>query len=481
MLPRHAAQAQPATDPATEEIKALLARATGNVRLSAADSPVVEKVRHRLTQTGLPSTSAYLSLLKGGETGKHELDNLIAELTIGETYFFRHPEQFDALRDHVLPACIERHRNSRHLRIWSVGSANGAEPYSIAIVVQQLLGSQIDDWTVTIVGSDINRAFLAEAEAGIYSKWSLRAMQDATLAPHFARNGPLWAIDEKYKQYVHFVYHNVIHEPTPLIHKNIFAFDIVFCRNVMIYFEERANRELIDRLDAALVDDGWLFVAPTDFTPYLNAAFMAEKQAGAIVYRKRPAAATPLPRAIDDRARLRATVPAYQSRPQTPTKPARSAPPRRDRRARRDASAREPNVPDAAPSGDIATIVALANRGDWASAAHHCETMLAADACNAEANYFHALVLQSTGAHAAAEQALKRAIFLDRGFALAHYQLALARKEAHDIAACVKAFRNTLDALSQTPDAEVVSPCGQITALELRELAAQQLELLGGA
>jgi chemotaxis protein methyltransferase CheR len=127
---------------------------------------------------------------------------------------------------------------------------------------------------------------------------------------------------------------------------------------------------------------------------------------------------------------------------------------------------------------DIAAIIEFANKGDWANAARHCEEILRADACNVAAHYYYGLVLQYTGAKLEAEQAWRRAIYLDRDFALAHYQLGLARKDAHDVPGSSRAFRNAIEVLNGTPDERPVSPCDQITALDLRELAAQQLELL---
>jgi chemotaxis protein methyltransferase CheR len=117
--------------------------------------------------------------------------------------------------------------------------------------------------------------------------------------------------------------------------------------------------------------------------------------------------------------------------------------------------------------------------GDWTAAAHDCEAFLKVDSCNAPAHYYYALVQYYAGAAAAAEQALKRAIYLDGNFALAHYQLGLLRKDAQDQALCSRSFQNVLGALRDVPDEVPVSPCGAITALDLRELASRQLELLG--
>jgi chemotaxis protein methyltransferase CheR len=449
------------------ELKSVIVNATGHARLAARDDLLLDKIARRIACNALPSLAAYLDLLKhGGAAGKAEFDSLIAELTIGETSFFRHPEHFDALRDHVLPACLRRNAATRQLRIWSAGCANGAEAYSIAILVQALLGDRLADWNVVIVGSDINRVFLAEAERGLYTDWTLREVPDEQRAAFFTRQGGNWAIRGRYRSRVRFVTHNLASDEFPCLYKNIFSFDVVMCRNVMIYFDHAFNVRLADRLKSVLVEDGWLFAGPTDFNPRLEQNFALEKLSGALVYhnRLRPAVAVPPPAAV---ARAHAAT----SPPQPAIHPRTSVPTGR--------KPRRPRVAQDAPTQpSIDTLFALANKGDWITAARYCEAFLAADSCNAPAHYYYALVQHYSGATDKAEQALRRALYLDRNFALAHYQLGLMRKDAGDTAQCGRSFRNVLGVLSDLPDDRPVSPCGRIAAIELRELATQQLALL---
>lgn len=350
------------------------------------------------------------------------------------------------------------------------------------MLVRSVLGPRLKDWNVAIVGSDINRAFLAEAEAATYTAWTLRGLPPEKSSAYFTKSGQLWTVREKYRENVHFVYHNIINEEMPSLHKNIFAFDIVFCRNVMIYFDSEVNGRLAARIRNVMVDDGWLFVGSTDFNPHLDANFVVAKTGDAILYRKQPPVLRPARRSELD----------IGLEPAQPTATVRELPRRPVDRARRKvapASARRPRpatpirqtktAPAAAPvDAAIQAVVDLANSGDWQNAAERCTAILAADPFNAPAHYYYALVLQSTGAHGEAEKALKRAIYLDRNFALAHYQLALARKDAHDIAGCLRAMRNALDALDGVADETPISPCGLITAVDLRELALQQLDFL---
>ncbi len=470
----HAAEPR---DPALDAIAALLVATTGNVRLAERPAPVAEKVRQRLRARALASPEAYLALLESA-AGRQEFDWLVSELTVGETSFFRHGEHFETLRDHVLPACLERNARTRQLRIWSAGCANGAEAYSIAITVDSLLGHRLSDWNVSIIGSDINSALLEKAERGLFSKWMFRNVAKEHMPGFVRRQGDGWSVAEKYRRNVKFVKHNLVAEQVPSLEKNLFAFDIVFCRNVMIYFDAATNRMLAERLADALVGDGYLFVAPADFHGHLPHIFETARLGGTTVLRRKAPAPKVLPGPASPVASARPAAPARSPRPDD--RPLRAPPARRSpkRGAAPPPSPRPVATRQAAAADRIATLVELANRGEWTGAARCCRAMLDADPCNAAAYYYLGLVLYSTGAPVEAERAWRRAVYLDRDFALVHYQLGLARKDVEDVSGSCRAFSNALQALRDSPDDRPVSPCRQVTAGELREMTTRQLRLM---
>jgi chemotaxis protein methyltransferase CheR len=462
-----------------DTIKALVVGATGHVRLAESDQFLAEKIARRITARRIPSMESYLHLISS-PGGKDEFDALIAELTIGETSFFRHSEQFDALRDQVLPACLARNAASRQLRIWSAGCANGAEAYSLAALVHTLLGDGIADWSLAIVGSDINRAFLAEAERGHYSAWTLRETNEDQRRAFFLPRDGGWSVRERYKRNVRFVHHNLVGGALPCFDKFLSSFDIILCRNVMIYLDAANNRRLADRLATVLVEDGWLFTAPADFNPRLDDLLTREKlSSGAFAYRNKtqrpPHPATkwtspqPAPEPLS-------AMPANSSERNASPSPRRRGQTLRAKQPVRRGPVAKTTVKDAPPTLDA--IIALADRGEWDMAAHRCTELLRTDSCNAAAHYYDALVQLYAGRSAGAELALKRAVYLDPNFALAHYQLGLMHKEAHEVDRCAKSFANALSALGAVPDDAPASPCGRITARELQDLAALQLALL---
>lgn len=473
-------------DPVFGEIRSYVVNATGNVRLSQNASFLMEKISRRLRLHGLSSLRPYLALLKHDIDGKAELDHLISELTIGETSFFRHREQFDALRDKILPELLKRNSVSKRLRIWSAGCSNGAEAFSISIVLSTLLDTALKDWDVTIVGSDINRAFLAEAERGSYSQWILRNIPNEQLPQYFERDGHAWSIRERYKRKVKFIWGNLLSDHGSANAGRYGPFDIVFCRNVMIYFDSDSNQYLTRALAGTLVENGLLFVAPADVHQHLAASFVSENQISPGIFRKRgeaviqavvPLRASQAPGvnwtaagAANSRAgnvvpmpdNGRRHVDVYRKKIRVPA----AEPPR----LAETGKANEPG-----PALQLETIIDSANRGDWTNAARQCEQMLATDRLNAPVHYYHGLVLQYAGNTREAERAWRRSIYLDQDFALAHYQLGLSRKEAGDLKGAIKAFRNAIIALDGRPEEHPVDPFDKVTVDDLRELSARQL------
>ena len=158
MAPR--AIAVPLIDPGFPHLKSRIIERTGHFYYQDKDDLLWERVRKRLRATGLADSTQYLNLLDDAISGPAEWGKLEAEITIGETFFFRYAEQFAALRETILPEIIDRKGGTQRLRIWSAGCSTGAEPYSLAILVKEILGERLGTWRVSIVGTDINDSFL---------------------------------------------------------------------------------------------------------------------------------------------------------------------------------------------------------------------------------------------------------------------------------------------------------------------------------
>ena len=179
----------PEVDPGFPALKARIIARTGHHYYADKDDLLFDRLRKRFRALGLADATAYAACLDDRLTGGPEWAALEAEITIGETFFFRYAEQFAALRATILPALIAARAAERTLRVWSAGCSTGAEPYSIAILLHELLGTALPDWRISILGTDISTAALETARAG-----DLRPLGPADpaarRAPALLRAGP---------------------------------------------------------------------------------------------------------------------------------------------------------------------------------------------------------------------------------------------------------------------------------------------------
>ncbi len=485
-------------DPAYPDLKQHVVKSTGLEYYSDKDQDLARRLGNRLATTGVEDCASYINLLRDPLRGPRELDALIAEITIGETYFFRHREHFDALGDRILPDIIERNRAKRSLRIWCAGSADGPEAYSIAIALsseQQLAG-----WDLTILGTDINRDSLARAREGLFEEWALRSA-DADLRERcFLQEGKRWRIAPKFKNLVSFQYHNLVEDPFPSLLNNLCSFDLIFCRNVMIYFGPDLMRQIVDRLYQCLVPGGWLIVGPSEPNMTCFTAFRAVNAPGVTLYqRPHTAASTPDPAwnfflpPLNPQAH--AANPQTHACPnlpsQVPTNPPAADPPSNlHSNLPSHVSLGAPHVnagtvetdatraPDTPPTDLLLEARTQADRGAWPEALECCNQLLAQDNLNARAHFYRGLVLEQMRDHAGADLALRRAIYLDRNSVLAHYYSGLLLQSSGDPQQAARCFQNAIDLLDRAPENTTYADADNITARELKKLAQMHLQIL---
>lgn len=445
------------SDPAFPLLKQRLIEYTGLAYYSDKDADLALRLDRRLVSAGAPDCAAYLRILDG-PAGAKEIDAIVADLTVGETYFFRQKEQFDALRDIVFPDVIARNRPRRSLRIWSAGCATGAEPYSVSMLLRREFADQLAGWDVSIAGTDINRDSLRRAKEGRFDEWAFRECSPDLKTCCFERAGRQWAIKPQYKEGVRFERHNLAVDPLPSAEHGLFAFDLILCRNVMIYFSPEAISATAGRLYECLAGGGWLVVGHAEPNRVAFGRFAMVMRYGVSLYQK-PAAvsagAAPALPAVEPAAEPPAPVQAI----------ARTAVPRRSG-ARRHAGI------------NLHSVRQLADTGQLEAAAASCSALVRSDSRNPLAHYMLGLILEQSGSPRQAETALENAIELDWQFVLAHYHLGLVRTRTGAAAQAWKAFKNALEILGGRGDDEAVEQGDGITVAQLRELAAAQLKAL---
>lgn len=465
------------SDPDYEALKARILAATGLSYFLDKDDALSERLERRLSARAM-TCGAYLALLQAEGFQGAETDALVEQLTIGETFFFRFREQFESLVATVLPERIARNAATRKLRIWSAACSNGAETYSLAAVVRDVLGPARADWQVTILGTDINRAFLAQARRGRYTDWALRdvsASERATVVTPAPEGG--WRIRDDLAAMVEFRHNNLMTlEPHPDPGSTLTGFDIILCRNVMIYFNVPTLTVLLPRLSERLNDGGWLFVGHAESGALFDQVFDVVPVPGATLYRKRGPGPVREPLRMEPAPRFdggNAPAPARRTTSAFPP-PFRPAPahPRPPRHAATPHAAPSVRVP-ASPDGDD-SLRRLVDRGDWAGAEAAARARIEAAPTAPDGHYFLALVHDHRGEAGEADRCLRRALYLDRGFVMAHVQLGALMRRQGDSDGARRAFLNGLKALSTLAD-DVVVPASGLDAAGLRALITRSL------
>ena len=183
------------------------------------------------------------------------LGEVTEAMTINESFFFRDIKPFDLFRDTVLPQLIESRATKRNIRIWCAACSSGQEPYSLAMILREA-SAQLAGWRIEIVGTDISGEMVAKARAGLYSQFEVqRGLPIQMLVKYFKKEGDLWQIDSALRAMVRFREFNLLDDM-----RGLGTFDVVYCRNVLIYFDNPTKGQVLKNIRGIMPDDGVLFL-----------------------------------------------------------------------------------------------------------------------------------------------------------------------------------------------------------------------------
>jgi chemotaxis protein methyltransferase CheR len=438
--------------------------------------------------------------LMSSSLSKKQIEILSTHLTIGETYFFREQETLDLLNTQVLPQLLQAaHGQPRPLRIWSAACSTGEEAYSIAILLDQKK-KQLKGWDITLLATDINIKALEKAEAGIYSEWALRSTPGWIKHRYFTKNGKKsYEIKPHLKPMVQFRYLNLADGLYPSLLNNTNAMDIVFCRNVLMYFLPRKIKAVVNGFYRSLVPEGWLIVSPTDSFHFLELECFARSPLNPCLFNKcekkaktRTPTVEPLdlsylpyrevpPVPVEERAEVNSGIEKYsdalrlyrqgnypgtidcledflRGRNGIPTDQAREI------------------------QGDAYALIArsYANLGKLSEAVQWCRKAVESDKLNPAYHYLQVTIFQEQGDEEAALQSLKRCLYIDPDFLLAHFTLGNILSRRGDREEARKPLQIAISLLEPFGDEDVVSLEEGLTAGRLREILQTLLEIREG-
>lgn len=452
----------------------------------------------RATRLGYNSFGEYYSALERDDREFNELLNLV---TINETSFFRFPAQFDALRDRVLPEIMaSKPAGNRDLRVWSAGCSTGEEPYSLSMLLNDMaLGAS--GWNPQVLGTDVSTKALGRARAGVYGRRAMTNVAPDVIDRHFdvTPTGD-YRVNDRVRSLVDFGYQNLIKEPYPL--SVMGNWDVIFCRNVTIYFRIESTRRVVRNFYDSLNDGGYLFIGHSETLTSISDDFEAVEIGGVFLYRKPAAKALFTPgrpqhpavgRAGDTRReRLRAAA-AQQAAPVAPPSAARTraraagvttgssttaATPRPSasaaspadaaailERARTDLREGHPDqvageakrVLELDPNNADAHLLLAyvhADTGDYDEALAACDWALSINPLLPVARYILGIIHQRQGDTVRAISELKKTVYIDADFALAHLNLANIYKAQRQFDSAAKEYENALRALRKSPEGD---------------------------
>jgi len=437
----------------------------------------------RATRFGYTDYRDYFRLLSSDEEEFKELMNLV---TINETSFFRFPAQFDAFRDRIIPEILDgRPKGNDRFRVWSAGCSTGEEPYTIAMT---LLESTLEPlgYNCEVTGTDVSTQALDRARKAVYPDRAFTNLAPGIMQRWFEPSGDGHRPVKRVRDLCGFHYHNLVREPYPLALMS--NWDVIFCRNVTIYFRIESTRRVVDTFFDALNPGGYLFIGHSETLTSVSDRFEPVEIGGVFLYRK------PNTRRVftfDD------IVARRQGRSTTPARPGSAAEKRAADAARPPRPVRLPRVTTPAPpekpapgaenaeqlvalaharlesamaaealefaqralaldpsSLDAQVVVAFAHAdlGHLDQAKEQAVSALKMNPLAAPARYILGVIHQQQGDIDEALEEFKRTLYVDRDFVLAHFALAnIYRQQGKTTDAC-REYENTLRALYAKPE-----------------------------
>jgi len=364
---------------------------------------LLENIKKATQALGFKDPDTCVAQLISHELTLRQVETLANYLTVGETYFFREPESFDLLEREILPALVAKRRGlGQTLRLWSAGCCTGEEAYTLAIACLRVI-PDIEHWNLSILATDISPRFLDKAVQGVYSEWSFRGAPDWFREGFFSRTSDKkFVIVPQVKRFVHFEYLNLATDVYPSLHNHTNAVDIIFCRNVIMYFTPERQRAVVAALHRCLVEYGIVLVNPAEANADLFSMFSVENHGGGVILFRKTTRPTPVEFTPIEFFPIAPTfvMPVVPiAKPAWPSNP----------------------PPAAVPPLQLARD--YANQGQLDKALQWCQRAIAIEPTNPAAYFLRATIHHESGRLQEAMAAFRQVLYLDQDYILAHHAL----------------------------------------------------------
>lgn len=464
-----------------------------------------DAVVKRVDSLRLGSVASYYNLLTMSDKKEDEFRELLNLLTINHTYFFRNEPHFKVLKEKVLPeiinknmaAAITQRLKKPTIRVWSAGCSTGQEPYSIAIVIRELL-ENIEDWDIQILATDASEEALSKAREGVYSENSMKHLPKEYLEKYFtlktsSKHSQTYEISSVIKNMVNFGFFNLVEEDYPVL------FDVILCRNVVIYFELDTTIKVMSALHESLSDDGYLFIGYSETLQYMPDKFQMMSWDDAIYYQKasKQKISKEQVTVIDEKSQLDKVLDNI-SRQQAAAD--LNAELKEKEYAKNNIEGLIIEIIKATHLKDYDKALSLIeqannmdkyatepyylaaeiymNQGDTDKARNELEKALKTNSLYAPAHYLLGCAYMEKDEDEKAKEYLKKALYIEKDFLLAHFYIAHLYKNEHKISNAIREYRNTLKVLSKSSPEDIIAYSGGFNAATLMSVCRDNIERL---
>lgn len=510
-MSRPNADALPASE--LEAFRAFIDEHSG-LHFSRRNNRILQQGLHRrMCAVGVEDYSAYHDYLIRYSESRNELKKLLSLLTVGETSFFRYSNQRAAFINRLIPDLIEQRRSTRTLRIWSAGCSTGEEPYGIAMLLAEHF-PELQGWTIQILATDINKRSLRIAREGVYRKRAVRLVDKEYLNRYFKSFDDLYAVDPGLKKSIRFEYLNLKDENFPSAHNATAGLDLIFCRNVMIYFETETTRQIVARFADCLNPGGYLLLGHSETLQNISKRFQRLQHERAFYYRVMPEEKSVVPPILSSTDLSQTTteqkvVPVPPVRGLAGTGPAQkpndslktetaAVPDRRVVQVKvraeqlfRDAQEAFHREEFATAEEGFAAVLELqpdhigaligkglnsANQGDFDTARELCALATTVDDLCPDIYFLRGMICDMESKEDEAVIEYQKVLWLDADFVAAHYALSRLYRQKGERAASRRALLNTVHGLEKRRPSARIHFSGGMTREVFLELCRNDLD-----
>ena len=449
-------------------------------------------IKKAANEFGYSDITDFIDNITASPLSQVDAEILASHLTINETFFWREPKTFEALERVIIPELLNRKKYSKKsIRIWSAGCSGGEEPYSIAIALKRFV-PDIKNWDIEILATDISPLMLKKAESGVYGKWSFRGTPSWLKQSYFSEVSPnKFKINTDIKKMVSFDFLNLADNKYPSLINNTNAIDIIYCRNVLMYFNQERFKKVVKGFYNSLVEGGYLIVSANELSYQNFTDFETINIPEFVLYKKNTKtkhSSYEPPKTIDyngftDIKEEIANVNEPVEFSKTVSDIIKKEKEKNKTKVINNDDVKSMflsgnyhdvikvlNDRDKTPETYILQIESLANIGEIDSASKACEEAISKNKLDYKLHFLNATISQNQNKYSEAVSSLQKAIFINPDFILAYYSLANNMIKNENIKGAIKNYNNALSIMSKLDDEEIVEESEGLTVGRLKEL-----------